>query len=55
MVIVLQPLGFQELKNMRSQLYSAAEYFELSYSNDDQNQMYALSLDLPPLLQFHLE
>ncbi|XP_072980567.1 putative protein ABIL2 isoform X1 [Typha angustifolia] len=26
----------KDLKSLRSQLYSAAEYFELSYSNDDQ-------------------
>ncbi|XP_010915983.1 probable protein ABIL3 isoform X2 [Elaeis guineensis] len=31
--------SLRDLKNMRSQLYSAAEYFELSYSNDDQKQM----------------
>ncbi|KAL5567750.1 hypothetical protein UlMin_024325 [Ulmus minor] len=29
----------QDLKNLRTQLYSAAEYFELSYSNDDQKQI----------------
>lgn len=34
-------LGLQDLKNLRSQLYSAAEYFELSYTNDDQKQLYA--------------
>ncbi|XLR35857.1 hypothetical protein S83_063757, partial [Arachis hypogaea] len=28
--------GLKDLKNLRSQLYSAAEYFELSYPNDDQ-------------------
>lgn len=32
-------LGFQDLKNLRAQLYSAAEYFEVSYTNDDQKQM----------------
>uniref|UniRef100_A0A6N2K9E6 Protein ABIL3 n=1 Tax=Salix viminalis TaxID=40686 RepID=A0A6N2K9E6_SALVM len=30
---------YQDLKNLRSQLYSAAEYFELSYTNDDQKQI----------------
>uniref|UniRef100_A0A2P2L5Q5 Protein ABIL2-2 n=1 Tax=Rhizophora mucronata TaxID=61149 RepID=A0A2P2L5Q5_RHIMU len=30
---------FQDLKNLRTQLYSAAEYFELSYTNDEQKQM----------------
>lgn len=28
--------SLKDLKNLRSQLYSAAEYFELSYTNDDQ-------------------
>ncbi|GAB2299860.1 Protein abil3 [Dionaea muscipula] len=27
------------LKNLRTQLYSAAEYFELSYTNDEQKQI----------------
>ncbi|MCL7037693.1 hypothetical protein MKW94_016028 [Papaver nudicaule] len=31
--------SLKELKNLRSQLYSAAEYFELSYNNDDQKQI----------------
>ncbi|XP_042480497.1 protein ABIL2-like [Macadamia integrifolia] len=31
--------SLKDLKNLRTQLYSAAEYFELSYSNDDQKQM----------------
>ncbi|KAJ6850847.1 protein ABIL3-like [Iris pallida] len=31
--------SLMDLKNLRSQLYSAAEYFELSYTNDDQKQM----------------
>ncbi|OVA14724.1 hypothetical protein BVC80_1819g42 [Macleaya cordata] len=31
--------SLKELKNLRSQLYSAAEYFELSYTNDDQKQI----------------
>ncbi|PON81251.1 ABI family [Trema orientale] len=31
--------SLRDLKNLRSQLYSAAEYFELSYTNDDQKQM----------------
>ncbi|KAK4277579.1 hypothetical protein QN277_015556 [Acacia crassicarpa] len=29
----------KDLKNLRTQLYSAAEYFELSYNNDDQKQI----------------
>ncbi|KAJ9553063.1 hypothetical protein OSB04_017108 [Centaurea solstitialis] len=32
-------LGHQDLKNLRKQLYAAAEYFELSYTNDDQKQL----------------
>ncbi|KAH1255659.1 Protein ABIL2 [Glycine max] len=31
--------SLKDLKNLRAQLYSAAEYFELSYSNDDQKQI----------------
>ncbi|KAF5731266.1 protein ABIL2 [Tripterygium wilfordii] len=31
--------SLKDLKNLRTQLYSAAEYFELSYNNDDQKQM----------------
>ncbi|EXC14466.1 hypothetical protein L484_007833 [Morus notabilis] len=31
--------SLNELKNLRKQLYSAAEYFELSYSKDDQKQI----------------
>lgn len=30
--------GLKDLKNLRTQLYSAAEYFEGSYTNDDQKQ-----------------
>ncbi|KAL5719167.1 hypothetical protein ACHQM5_011985 [Ranunculus cassubicifolius] len=30
--------SLKDLKNLRSQLYSAAEYFEVSYTNDDQKQ-----------------
>ncbi|KAK6926023.1 hypothetical protein RJ641_007742 [Dillenia turbinata] len=30
--------SLKDLKNLRAQLYSAAEYFELSYTNDDQKQ-----------------
>ncbi|KAG0461226.1 hypothetical protein HPP92_021165 [Vanilla planifolia] len=30
--------SLKDLKNLRSQLYSAAEFFELSYCNDDQKQ-----------------
>ena len=38
-IFILLDLCSQDLKNLRSQLYSAAEYFELSYTNDDQKQM----------------
>ncbi|KAI3508116.1 hypothetical protein L1887_23118 [Cichorium endivia] len=31
--------SLKDLTNLRKQLYSAAEYFELSYTNDDQKQM----------------
>lgn len=31
--------SLMDLKNLRTQLYSAAEYFELSYSNDYQEQL----------------
>ncbi|KAJ0922586.1 putative ABI family protein [Helianthus annuus] len=31
--------SFHDLKNLRKQLYAAAEYFELSYTNDDQKQL----------------
>ncbi|XP_039121181.1 LOW QUALITY PROTEIN: protein ABIL2-like [Dioscorea cayenensis subsp. rotundata] len=31
--------SLKDLKNLRSQLYSAAEYFELSYTNDDHKQV----------------
>ncbi|XP_015971744.1 protein ABIL2 [Arachis duranensis] len=31
--------SLQDLKNLRTQLYSAAEYFELSYNNDEQKQI----------------
>lgn len=31
--------SLKDLKNLRSQLYSAAEYFESLYSNDEQKQM----------------
>lgn len=40
MNMFLLDLGTQDLKNLRAQLYSAAEYFELSYTDDDQKQMY---------------
>ncbi|URE33546.1 hypothetical protein MUK42_16719 [Musa troglodytarum] len=36
--------GFQGLRNMRSQLYSAAAYFELSYINDDQKEILVTTL-----------
>nr|XP_043613223.1 protein ABIL2-like [Erigeron canadensis] len=31
--------SLKDLKNLRKQLYAAAEYFELSYTNDDQKQL----------------
>ncbi|XVE58349.1 hypothetical protein DITRI_Ditri04bG0163000 [Diplodiscus trichospermus] len=31
--------SLKDLENLRTQLYSAAEYFELSYSNDDHKQI----------------
>lgn len=31
--------SLKDLKNLRKKLYSAAEYFELSYTNDDQKQI----------------
>ncbi|XP_057527890.1 protein ABIL2 isoform X1 [Amaranthus tricolor] len=31
--------SLKDLKNLRTQLYSAAEYFELSFTNDDQKQL----------------
>lgn len=31
--------GLMDLKNLRKQLYSAAEYFELSYTNDDKKHI----------------
>ncbi|KAK2992750.1 hypothetical protein RJ640_023263 [Escallonia rubra] len=31
--------SLKDLKNLRKQLYSAAEYFEYSYTNDDQKQI----------------
>ncbi|XP_058008848.1 protein ABIL2 isoform X3 [Hevea brasiliensis] len=34
-----QSTVWHDLKNLRTQLYSAAEYFELSYTNDDQKQI----------------
>ncbi|KAL5998900.1 hypothetical protein ACLOJK_009848 [Asimina triloba] len=33
-----------DLKNLRAQLYSAAEYFELSYNNDDQKHIVVSTL-----------
>ncbi|GLT63666.1 hypothetical protein SLA2020_362120 [Shorea laevis] len=42
-VLMQQSLLFsdslKDLKNLRTQLYSAAEYFELSYTNDEQKQI----------------
>ncbi|XVE64415.1 hypothetical protein DITRI_Ditri07aG0098900 [Diplodiscus trichospermus] len=31
--------SLKDLKNLRTQLYSAAEYFEMSFTNDDQKQL----------------
>ncbi|KAF5195820.1 Abil3, partial [Thalictrum thalictroides] len=31
--------SLKDLKNLRTQLYSAADYFELSYTNDDQKRL----------------
>ncbi|CAL8127996.1 unnamed protein product [Prunus armeniaca] len=39
MICLRIALLFQDLKNLRTQLYSAAEYFELSYTNDDQKHI----------------
>ncbi|KAL8257304.1 hypothetical protein R6Q59_029345 [Mikania micrantha] len=36
--------SLKDLKNLRKQLYTAAEYFELSYTNDDQKQLVADTL-----------
>lgn len=36
---VLFSESLKDLKNLRKQLYSAAEYFESSYSNDDQTEI----------------
>lgn len=32
----------QDLKTLRSQLYSAAEYFELAYTQEDGKQAYVV-------------
>ena len=37
----------QDLKTLRSQLYSAAEYFELAYMQEDKKQAY-VSYAYPP-------
>ncbi|RYQ99230.1 hypothetical protein Ahy_B07g087138 isoform A [Arachis hypogaea] len=45
------------LKNLKSQLYSAVEYFELSYTNDDQKQIYVETLKdyaVPKILEIHV-
>ncbi|XP_020105414.1 putative protein ABIL2 isoform X3 [Ananas comosus] len=34
--------SLEDLKTLRSQLYSAAEYFESTYTNDDQKEMYVV-------------
>ncbi|XP_039067697.1 protein ABIL2-like [Hibiscus syriacus] len=36
--------SLKDLKNLRTQLYSAAEYFEVTYTNDDQKQMVVQTL-----------
>ncbi|KAL0304423.1 UNVERIFIED_CONTAM: protein ABIL2 [Sesamum radiatum] len=36
--------SLKDLKNLRKQLYSAAEYFELSYTNDDQKHIVVSTL-----------
>ncbi|WOG90874.1 hypothetical protein DCAR_0310120 [Daucus carota subsp. sativus] len=36
--------SLKDLKNLRKQLYSAAEYFELSYTNDDSRQIVVSTL-----------
>ncbi|KAL8127017.1 protein ABIL3-like isoform X2 [Apium graveolens] len=36
--------SLKDLKNLRKQLYSAAEYFELSYANDDSRQIVVSTL-----------
>lgn len=43
-IFLIQILLFQDLKNLRAQLYSAAEYFEMSYTNDDQKQMWVVQI-----------
>jgi hypothetical protein len=37
-------LFMQDLKTLRSQLYSAAEYFELAYIQEDGKQAYVMSI-----------
>ena len=39
-------LYLQDLRNLRSQLYSAAEYFEVFYRNNSHKSTYDLFLDL---------
>ena len=38
----------QDLKTLRSQLYSAAEYFELAYMQEDKKQAYVIRISLLP-------
>ncbi|KAL4299739.1 hypothetical protein AHAS_Ahas17G0131000 [Arachis hypogaea] len=50
-------LDSKGLKNLKSQLYSAVEYFELSYTNDDQKQIYVETLKdyaVPKILEIHV-
>lgn len=42
MAVLLHFLCLQDLKNLRTQLYSAAEFFEMSYTNDSQRQMWVI-------------
>lgn len=39
MILFQMHRDFQDLKSLRKQLYSAAEYFEQCYHKDDQKQM----------------
>ena len=39
LLILIEIQIFQELKNLRPQLYSAADYCEKSYLNSDKKQM----------------
>lgn len=43
---LLSSLATQDLKKLRAQLYSAAEYFEYSYANDEKKELYVLHLSI---------